>query len=173
MISGRVVQPEPVVPERRYKAGRGGYDPEIAAQLARAKYIFRQRVVLALVLAALTSVVLALTVSTLLWWMHAALDATIAIYLGYLRRQVRIEEQVRQRRAARLAASGPRASAAADVTADVVQDAQPIRERTVWPAAEVPAKHPTAVALDYDDEDPIFDELQPVFQPPYRRAVGE
>src|SRR5581483_7612502 len=50
MIPGRVVQREPAVDERRYRAGRGGYDPEIAAQLAQAKYVFRQRVVLGLVI---------------------------------------------------------------------------------------------------------------------------
>jgi len=175
MIPGRVVQREPVAHERRYRAGRGGYDPEVAAQMARAKYVFRQRVVLALALGALISVVLSLTVSTLLWWAHAALDAGIVAYLSYLRRQVRIEEQVRQRRAARLVAPGSSAPAAADVPADVVHDAEPSREHTVWPAAdaEAPARHPTAVAVDFDDEDPIFDELQPVFEPPYRRAVGE
>ena len=173
MIPGRVVQRESVAHERRHRAGRGGYDPEVAAQMARAKYVFRQRVVLALALGALISVVLALTVSTLLWWAHAALDAAIVGYLGYLRRQVRIEEQVRQRRAARLVASHPSVSAATDVAAEAVHDAEPSREHTVWPAAEAPARHPTAVAVDFDDEDPIFDELQPVFEPPYRRAVGE
>lgn len=173
MIPGRVVQREPAVDERRYRAGRGGYDPEVAAQLALAKYAFRQRVVLGLALAALAAVVLALTVSPLLWWLHAASDVAIVVYLGYLRRQVRIEEQVRQRRAARLAGPRSPAPAAADVPAEVVQDAEPISERVVWPAPELPATHPTAVALDYDDEDPIFYDLQPAFEPPYRRAVGE
>lgn len=173
MIPGRVMQREPAVDERRYRAGRGGYDPEVAAQLARAKYAVRQRVVLGLALGALVAVVLAITASHLLWWLHAAFDVAIVVYLGYLRRQVRIEEQVRQRRAARLA--GPRSPApvAADVPAEVVQDVEPISERVVWPAPELPATHPTAVALDYDDEDPIFDDLQPTFKPPYRRAVGE
>jgi hypothetical protein len=173
MIPGRVVQRESAVDERRYRAGRGGYDPEVAAQLARAKYAFRQRVVLGLALAALATVVLAYAVSGLLWWLHATLDVAIVAYLGYLRRQVRIEEQVRQRRAARLAGSRPRNSDAADVPVDVIEDVEPTGEPTVWPAAELPARHPTAVALDFDDEDPIFDDLQPVFEPPYRRAVGE
>lgn len=173
MIPGRVVQREPAVDERRYRAGRGGYDPEVAAQLARAKYTFRQRVVLGLALAALVTVVLAYTVSPLLWWLHAALDVAIVAYLGYLRRQVRIEDQVRQRRAARLAGSRSPASVVADVPVEVMQDVEPIREPTVWPTPELPATHPTAVALDFDDEDPIFDDLQPVFEPPYRRAVGE
>lgn len=173
MIPGRVVPPEPSTDERRYRTGRGGYDPEVAAQLARAKYVFRQRLVLGLALGALATVVLAVTVSSLLWWTHAALDIAIAGYLGYLRRQVRIEEAVRQRRAARLVGARPRVSVAADAPSDVVPDVAPIHEPTEWPAAEAPVAHPTAVALDCDDEDPIFDELQPVFEPPYRRAVGE
>lgn len=177
MIPGRVVQREPAVDERRYRSGRGGYDPEVAAQLARAKYAFRQRVVLGLAFAAVATVVLAYAVSSLLWWLHAALDVAIVGYLGYLRRQVRIEEQVRQRRAARLTGSRSPASVAADVHADVhaevLQDVGPIREPATRPAPELPATHPTAEALDFDDEDPIFDDLQPVFEPPYRRAVGE
>jgi hypothetical protein len=167
------VQREPAVDERRYRAGRGGYDPEVAAQQARSKYAFRQRVVLGLALAALATIVLAYAVSPLLWWLHATLDVAIVAYLGYLRRQVRIEEQVRQRRAARLAGSRSRESVAADVPAEAIQDVEPIREPTVWPTPELPVTYPTAVALDFDDEDPIFDDLQPVFEPPYRRAVGE
>jgi len=174
MIPGRVVQREPAVDERRFfRAGRGGYDPEVAAQQARAKYAFRQHVILGLALAALATVVLAYAVSPLLWWLHATLDAAIVAYLGYLRRQVRIEEQVRQRRAARLAGSRPRDSGAADAPAELIQDAEPIRVPAVWLGPELPATHPSAVALEFDDEDPIFDELQPVFEPPYRRAVGE
>ena len=180
MIPGRVVQREPAVDERRYRPGRGGYDPEVAAQLARAKYVLRQRVVFGLMLAALAAVVMACTVSPLWWWAHAGFDVAIAGYLGYLRRQVRIEEEVRQRRAARLAGSRPRvsaadtsASASASASADVVADGDPICEPAERPAPELPAAHPTAVALDFDDEDPIFDDLRPVFEPPYRRAVGE
>jgi hypothetical protein len=176
MIPGRVVQREPAVDERRYRPGRGGYDPEVAAQLARAKYVLRQRVVFGLLLAALAAVAMACTVSTLWWWAHAGFDVAIAGYLGYLRRQVRIEEDVRQRRAARLAGSRPRASAAdtsASASTDVVADGEPIREPAERPAPELPAAHPTAVVLDFDDEDPIFDDLRPVFEPPYRRAVGE
>lgn len=169
MVSGRIAQREPAPEERRYRSGRGGYDPELAAQLARQKYAFRQRVVLGLAIGALVTLVLAYTVSGLLWSMHATLDVAIAGYLGYLRRQVRIEDEVRQRRAARQTA--PRAPELH--TEDVVHDAaEPLQEPAMRPAVpSVP--HPTAVALDLDDEDPMFDELRPIFQPLYRRAVGE
>jgi hypothetical protein len=108
---------------------------------------------------------------------HAALDMALVGYLGYLRRQVRIEDEVRQRRAARLAGSQARAPAADvlhDVPTDVADDTEePVQEPLVRRAAAPSAPHPTAVALDFDDEDPTFDELEPTFQPPYRRAVGE
>lgn len=177
MIGERILQQDHPLEERRYRAGRGGYDPEVAAQQARAKYVFRQRVVLGLALGAVATVVLAYTVSSLLWWMHAALDVALVGYLGYLRRQVRIEEEVRQRRAARLVGSRPRPSVAEphhDSPADVDHDRQEDpQESPVRPAEELSTAHPSAVALDFDDEDPIFDELQPAFEPPYRRAVGE
>ena len=39
-----------------------------------------------------------------LWWLHAITDIALVGYLVYLRRQVRIEEDVRSRRLARLSA---------------------------------------------------------------------
>ncbi|HVE95776.1 MAG TPA: gephyrin-like molybdotransferase receptor GlpR [Pseudonocardiaceae bacterium] len=175
MIGERITEREPALNERRYRPGRGGYDPEVAAQVARAKYVFRQRVVIGLVIAAIATVVLALTVSSLLWWAHAALDVTVIGYLGYLRLQVQIEEEVRQRRAARLVGSGT------GVPARSFSDEAPVEaaHQANTPAEESPARsassspHPTAVALDLDDEDPMFDELKSSFEPRYRRAVGE
>ncbi len=176
MIGGRIAQREPPVDERRYRSGRGGYDPEVAAQLARAKYAFRQRVVLGLALGAVATLVLAYTVSSQLWWVHAALDMAMIGYLGYLRRQVRIEEEIRQRRAARLAgarARVPAADVSHEVPVDVARDREePIQEPST-PPAPPSVRHPTALAVDFDDEDPMFDELEPAFEPPYRRAVGE
>ncbi|MDQ4021822.1 MAG: hypothetical protein M3257_09415 [Actinomycetota bacterium] len=176
MIGERITEREPALNERRYRPGRGGYDPEVAAQVARAKYVFRQRVVVGLVVAAIATVVLALTVSSLLWWVHAALDVTVIGYLGYLRLQVQIEEEVRQRRAARSA--GSRAGVAARSFSEEApveaahQEIAPAEESSARSASS-PASHPTAVALDLDDEDPMFDELKPSFEPRYRRAVGE
>ncbi len=177
MIGKRIVQQEQPLDERQYRAGRGGYDPEVAAEQARAKYVFRQRVVLGLALGAIATIVLAYAVSGLLWWVHASLDFALVGYLGYLRRQVRIEEDVRQRRAARLAGYRSRPSTVDptfDSPVDVGNDREePAQESPACPAEELSATHPSAVALDCDDEDPIFDELRPAFEPPYRRAVGE
>jgi membrane protein implicated in regulation of membrane protease activity len=187
MTDGRIAQLAPALDERRYRSGRGGYDPEVAAQLARAKFAYRQRAVLALAIGAIATLVLAYVASSLLWWIHAVLDMALVGYLGYLRRQVRIEEEIRQRRAARLVGSraagstavGSRGRAPADdasheATVDAAHERpEPVQEPSAWPAAAHCAPHPTAVALDLDDEDPIFDELKPAFQPPYRRAAGE
>jgi hypothetical protein len=172
MIGERIAQRESILDEHRYRSGRGGFDPEVAAQLAREKYAFRQRVVLGLAVAAVATLVLAYTVSSLLWWMHAALDLALVGYLGYLRRQVRIEDEVRRRRAARAAGSRADGPAPHDVPVEFAPSGEG-PEPSGQPAEESPVPQHTAVALDLDDEDPTFDELQPSFKPPYRRAVGE
>jgi hypothetical protein len=87
---------------RRYRPGRGGFDPEAAAVIARAKYAFRQRVVLAMIVGAITTAVLASLVFAQLWWAHGFIDLVLVSYLVYLRRQVRIENEIRERRLARM-----------------------------------------------------------------------
>ncbi|HEY6422244.1 MAG TPA: gephyrin-like molybdotransferase receptor GlpR [Pseudonocardiaceae bacterium] len=174
MISERIAPPEPVPDGRRYRPGRGGYDPDIAEQVARAKYVYRQRVVLGLAVGAVVTLVLAFTATSLLWWAHAALDVALVGYLGYLRTQVRIEEEVRHRRAARLAGFQSRMPPVPfEVPFEAPDEAHVVHEDAEPPAAAPPAPHPTAVAVDLDDEDPVFDDLDRVFEPRYRRAVGE
>ena len=87
---------------RTYRPGRGGFDPDAAAAAARARYTFRQRVALGLIAVAVLSALAALVVSSAMWWLHAAADVILVGYLAFLRRQTRIEEEVRVRRAARL-----------------------------------------------------------------------
>jgi hypothetical protein len=99
-------------PPPRYRPGRGGFDPEAAAIAARARYAFRQRVVLAMLIAALVTGVVAAVAVPGMWWAHAAVDLALVGYLVYLRRQVRLEEAIRARRAARMA--GTRRPSAAD-----------------------------------------------------------
>src|SRR6266545_2318432 len=101
--------PEPVyeaydeAPEpRRYRPGRGGFDPEAAAVIARAKYAYRQRVVLAMIVGAVLTAIFAAIVFPIVWYAHGALDLTLVSYLAYLRRQVRIEQEIRERRLARM-----------------------------------------------------------------------
>jgi hypothetical protein len=99
-------------PAPRYRPGRGGFDPEAAALAARTRYAFRQRVVLTLLIAALVTGLIAALAVPGVWWAHGAVDLALVAYLVYLRRQVRLEEAIRERRAARMA--GTRRPSAAD-----------------------------------------------------------
>lgn len=171
-------EPDPV-PEadaRRYRPGRGGFDPEAAELAARARYAFRQRVVLGLLLTALATGVLAGFALPMLWWAHAAADLLLVGYLAYLRRQVRIEQEIRQRRALR-AARARRQAARARPPADAApqqaereprEDLQEPRSRRV----ERPV-HPGTAVVELDDEDPAFCELDPESPGGYRRAAGQ
>jgi hypothetical protein len=172
---------------RPYRPGRGGFDPEAAALTARARYSFRQRVVVLMLMAALISGLVAALLSPLVWWIHAMVDIGLVAYLGYLRRQVRIEEEIRERRTARLGgqrrahtptrptqaehdAHGPDLDLDTDYTEESVEAAPPP------PPARRPAArhvHPGTVVVDTDDEDPMFAELEEPGALPYRRAVGE
>ncbi|TCO58376.1 gephyrin-like molybdotransferase receptor GlpR [Actinocrispum wychmicini] len=168
-----VSAPTPQAP-RRYRPGRGGFDPEAAALTARAKYAFRQRVVVAMLLFAVGSAITAAVVTPVAWWAHGLIDIGLVTYLAYLRRQVRIEEEIRQRRMARM-------DQARRITGRVAEPPsthdQPAEERhePVAKAATPPPRvtHPHAVVVDIDDEDPAFDELEDPHNLRYRRAVGE
>ena len=175
-------------PERPgYRPGRGGFDPEAAEIAARAKYSFRQRVVVILLIAAVATGAAAGFVLPVVWWGHGAVDLVLFSYLAYLRRQVRIEEEIRQRRLARFNSTRtPRRPAPRDdYEDDEVTEAEPayeevqvveppirreIVERRPSPASRVRRQ---AVVVDLDDEDPAFEELDEPGAGPYRRAVGE
>ena len=64
-----------------------------------------------LIVALVTGVVAGVAVPGM-WWPHAAVDLVLVGYLVYLRRQVRLEEAIRERRAARMA--GTRRQSAAE-----------------------------------------------------------
>ena len=170
---------------RPYRPGRGGFDPEAAALTARAKYAFRQRVVVAMLLLAVSSAVVAAVLYPLAWWGHGAIDIGLIAYLTYLRRQVRIEEEIRQRRLARMAHARRITAARQDqtdrrtATDDFDAEDTELAERTesassVAPHTPAPRiTHPHAVVVDIDDEDPAFDELEDAESVRYGRAVGE
>ena len=174
----------------RYRPGRGGFDPEAAAVIARAKYAYRQRVVLAMLIGAVVTAVTAGVAFPALWWGHGAIDLVLVSYLVYLRRQVRIED------------GDPRAPPGADEPCSTLPPAlrrapgrrrrtrstrKPTSTRSTSrrsrPAASAWADGPYtptptvsrhgAVVVDVDDEDPAFDELDEPSNLPYRRAVGE
>jgi len=175
---------EPV--ERRHRPGRGGFDPHAAELAARAKYGFRQRVVFGLLLTALATGLFAGFALPTLWWAHAAADALLVGYLAYLRRQVRIEQEIRQRRLDRAARarrpaqraaqrpdqrSGQRPAQHQDETHD--PEEQPAAEEPRRQRLPQPPAHPGATLVDLDDEDPALHELDGEAPAPYRRAAGE
>ncbi|MFE9578596.1 gephyrin-like molybdotransferase receptor GlpR [Nocardia sp. NPDC006044] len=149
------------VPTRR---GRGGYDPEADAIARAARYTFRQRAVLGLVLAGLLCGGLAVALSPHFWWGCGLAVAVLIGYLTYLRKQVRIEEDIRRRRAARLSRAeqlgehpGSRQSHAARAAMDR-DTARALRRRSAL--------------LETDDEDPMFHHLDP-FDPATARALRD
>ncbi|MEU4666704.1 gephyrin-like molybdotransferase receptor GlpR [Amycolatopsis sp. NPDC023774] len=188
------VRDEPARSRPGYRPGRGGFDPEAAEIAARAKYAFRQRIVVILLILAVASAAFAGFVMSVVWWGNAVVDLILVGYLVYLRRQVRIENDIRQRRMARYAREGreareplpaprrtehPAASASAPAPVaseedDHVEVVSPtpreIVERKPSPMSRIRRQ---AVVVDLDDEDPAFEELDEPGTSPYRRAVGE
>ncbi|MFI9813949.1 divisome protein SepX/GlpR [Saccharothrix variisporea] len=162
------------VAHRPYRPGRGGFDPETAAIVAQAKYAFRRRVVGTLLLLALVTGVVAGVLYPLAWWGHAAVDLTLVGYLVYLRRQVRIEEDIRARRLARLAQSRRRPTPRPAVVAEEEHEHEVEEEPGLSPQPRFEHHvRPGTVVVDADDEDPVFVELDGPEALPYRRAVGE
>jgi hypothetical protein len=153
-------------PPPRYRRGRGGFDPEADAEAARRRYAFRQRVVLALLVTAVLTAVVAAVVLPVVWWAHAAVDLVLVAYLVYLRRQVREEAAIRERRAARMAGTR-RPSAAED------------RELDEWARRGRDLTRPSSSAgpdeADPDEDlvDELGDELDEDGDTTRVRGVGE
>ncbi|RSN66000.1 hypothetical protein DMH01_06600 [Amycolatopsis sp. WAC 04182] len=178
----RTARPERERQATGYRPGRGGFDPEAADIAARAKYAFRQRIVIALLVLVVTTAVVAGFLTPTVWWANGVVDAVLIGYLVYLRRQVRIENEIRQRRLARFNSTrAPRHPAADD---DETHESRESAEDIEVVATERPAvveRKPSpmsrlrrqAVVVDLDDEDPAFHELDEPGTRPFRRASGE
>ena len=152
-------------PPPRYRPGRGGYDPEADAETARRRYAFRQRVVLALLIGALLTAVVAAVAVRVVWWAHGAVDLLLVGYLIYLRRQVREEAAIRDRRAARMA--GTRRTSAADDSDldDWAQRGREVTRRTPEPDEPVAEAEPGSrddAAAPRDRADELVAELSDV-----------
>lgn len=162
-----VAEPEPAdtddtdfIPTRR---GRGGFDPEADAIARAARYTFRQRAVLGLVLTTLLCGALAIAIAPVFWW-GCGLTATVLVtYLAYLRKQVRMEEEIRRRRSARLARTTQRPDKERDE-----QAARPARRGMDRDTAR--ALRRRSELLEPDDEDPAFEHLE-AFDATAARAV--
>ena len=129
-----------------------------AAAVSARKYRFRKRMLMAMAAVMVITAVLSFTVSPDLWWACGGAGAVTILYLAYLRRQTRIEEQVRRRRQQRMA----RSRLGVENTEDREFDVVPSRLR-----------RPGAAVLDIDDEDPIFEHLDEVrVRPSLRPAAG-
>lgn len=125
-------------------ARRRRYESKTAAAVGARKYKFRKRMLTVLTMLVVASAVVAFTVAPVAWWACGSLAAVTLLYLAYLRRQTRIEERLRRRRAQRIA----RARLGVENTDDHEFDVVPSRLR-----------RPGSVVLEIDDEDPIFEHL--------------
>jgi hypothetical protein len=124
---------------------RRRYDSEAtAAAIGARKYKFRKRVVMVMALALTGSAAAAFTVWPSGWWLCATVGAVTMLYMAYLRRQTRIEERLRRRRAQRMV----RSRLGVENTEDSAFDVTPSRLR-----------RPGTAVLEIDDEDPIFEHL--------------
>jgi hypothetical protein len=132
------------VAESLLEARRRRYESKTSAAVSARKYKFRKRMLAFLVLAVVASTAVACTLAPEAWWVCGSAGGVTVLYLAYLRRQTRIEERVRRRRAQRMA----RARLGVENTADKDFDVVPSRLR-----------RPGAVVLEIDDEDPIFEHL--------------
>ncbi|MFZ0714014.1 gephyrin-like molybdotransferase receptor GlpR [Mycobacterium sp.] len=124
---------------RRYR-----YDADKAAAIVARKYAARKRVLMVMALTLVLSAATAFLLTSTAWWFFGTLSAATVLYLGYLRRQTRIEERVQRRRMQRMA----RSQLGVENTYDREYDVVPSRLR-----------RPGAVVLEIDDEDPIFEHL--------------
>lgn len=167
------------------RSGRGGFDPR-AAERARA-YRFRQRRRVALVLLALTAAGVPVGIFGMRygWAVTGAAGVLLVLYLAYLRRQVRIEDAIRQRRAARLERSrqirpGYRPSVAEQVYAHRTGEMPRVgadygadfhASSHVRPTVP-PSSYRAGEPVDFEDSDPAFDDLEYYRPAVYRRRAG-
>ncbi|HEX5256596.1 MAG TPA: gephyrin-like molybdotransferase receptor GlpR [Mycobacterium sp.] len=135
---------EAPAPMPRNASRRRRFDTKTAAAVSARKYAFRKKVLIVMAMALVGSAVAAFKISPTAWWVCGTATAITLLYLGYLRRQTRIEEKVRHRRMKRMARARLGVENAYDRDYDVV----PSRLR-----------RPGAVVLEIDDEDPVFEHL--------------
>ena len=123
---------------------RRSFETKTAAAVSARKFAFRKRLLMVMSALLLLTAVGGYVVSPTFWWFCGTVGAVTILYLGYLRRQTRIEEQVRRRRAQRMM----RSHLGVENTKDQEFDVVPARLR-----------RPGSVVLEIDDEDPIFEHL--------------
>jgi hypothetical protein len=151
--SGIPVAEEPA-PVTHAFSRRQRYDPDTAAAVIARKYASRKRVLMVMALTLVGSAAAAFLLTPTAWWFCGSIAGVTLLYLGYLRRQTRIEERVHRRRTQRMA----RSRLGVENTYAHEFDVVPSRLR-----------RPGAVVLEIDDEDPVFEHLD---YAPYARDYG-
>lgn len=149
--SGLEAEYEPAPAPRRTRRQSSTTAEAVSAR----KYQFRKRVLTVMAAMMLLTAVLSFTVTSGLWWACGTTAAVTVLYLAYLRRQTRIEEQVRRRRQQRMARSG-------QMDRRAERDAPEPELNRDFDAAPPRLQRPGTVVLDIDDEDPIFEHLDEV-----------
>ena len=152
--SGIPVAEEPPTTVTPAFSRRHRYDADTAAAVEARKYAFRRRVLTIMAMTLVASAGAAFLLTSAAWWFCGMTFTVTVLYLGYLRRQTRIEERVRRRRMHRMA----RSQLGVENTYD--------REFEVVPSR---LRRPGAVVLEIDDEDPVFEHLD---YAPYARDYG-
>jgi hypothetical protein len=143
--SGIPVGEEPLTNGTPAFARRHRYDTDATAAWVEArKYAFRRRVLMIMAMALVVSAGAAFLLSSGWWWFCGMTSTVTVLYLGYLRRQTRIEARLRRRRMQRAS----RSRLGVESTYDRDYDVVPSRLR-----------RPGAAVLEVDDEDPIFEHL--------------
>ncbi|MEV4129102.1 gephyrin-like molybdotransferase receptor GlpR [Nocardia sp. NPDC049707] len=148
------------VPTRR---GRGGFDPEADAIARAARYTFRQRAVLGLILAVFVFGGLSVALSPMFWWGCGGSALVLVTYLAYLRKQVRMEEEIRRRRLARLARSRGE-------HIEAEREAEQRAKQRIMDRDTARALRRRSALIEVDDEDPMFEHLEN-FDPATARAL--
>ncbi len=133
---------------------RHRYDADTAAAVEARKYAFRRRVLMIMAVTLVASAGAAFLLTSTAWWFCGMTSTVTVLYLGYLRKQTRIEARVRRRRMHRMA----RSHLGVENTYDREFDVVPSRLR-----------RPGAVVLEIDDEDPVFEHLD---YAPYAREYA-
>ncbi len=138
-----VAEEPPMTPSPAFDR-RHRYDADKAAAVTARKYAARRRVLMIMAVTLVFSAMTAFLLTSSAWWFFSIVSAVTVLYLGYLRKQTRIEERVRRRRSQRMA----RSHLGVENTYDREYDVVPSRLR-----------RPGAVVLEIDDEDPVFEHL--------------
>ncbi|GGL88167.1 divisome protein SepX/GlpR [Nakamurella endophytica] len=172
------------VPRRH---GRGGYDPEAAEATRAYKYSRRRRVALFLLLLTVAFGVGAAAFARPALWAGTAVAGLLLVgYLAYLRRQVRIEADIRQRRLAKLRRArqirpeyhqrgyADGAAVQHPYGPPMVGEPEPVAPAVpAAPVAPAAVSHGRRMVVDVEDDDPGFEDLEYYHPVTYRRAAGQ